>query len=747
MRHRLAFACVLGLLRTAPALAQSNELEALMEQSIVSTPSKDAETSTTAPATSSIVTAEDLRVHGLRSLNEAINYAALGMVTTTLEHAVEIGARGVLLSGDYGNHVLLLIDGVPANEPWNGTAYFERGAGVPFELIDHIEVTLGPGSVMHGGQAMLGMINIVTKRARDYDGLHLILEGDTSAPVSDDGKLRLSPLSGYAGGYRVAAGLGRSFQLFGVPAELTLQLERYRQSGPSWQLSPQAYGDDSVTGSPKNFGPRTPPGQWGGTATHANYTDAPAAYARLRVGELDATLRASMYTRTSPYMTSLVNVGDDFDDARNREQDRWLQLGLAYRRTLSSRVTLSTNVYGLLNKYTWFSRRSAAEECPTGLLSGCERTLVGGGRSAGTDLRFSVDEPELGGSTSLGVDARVRGAHSELTIVDRLTGAEAPVSNDYSRTDGLIAPYLQQAFSPFRWLDVNAGLRFDYDARFGGKLSPRTALGVTPWRDGRLKAIYSEAFRGPTAYELNYADINQQIAAPNLNAETVRSAELSFEQRVGSQRWLFGVFRSSWNDIVVFRTLDADEVAAAIARGALAESTGAGLAYVYANNGALSSFGYNAAYEASIARRWRLAANLSSSYSRIDAGDGTGSKPVTVGPAFFGNARVSYEPGGFLPIPALAAAYQATRPADRAFDGGFARTPYAPADLQLRFTLSGKLPYPQGLSYRASATFESAGHGPYVVGPTQYASDATSVPALSPQRRASAFLGLEYVIR
>jgi outer membrane receptor protein involved in Fe transport len=747
MSRWLLLGGALSLLHTSPAQAQNNELEALMAQSIVSTPSKDAETSTTAPATSSVITAEDLRVHGLRTLSEAINYASLGMVTTTLEHAVEIGARGVLISGDYGNHVLLLIDGVPANEPWNGTAYFERGAGVPFELIDHIEVTLGPGSVMHGGQAMLGVINVVTKRARDYDGLHLIVEGDTSAPVSDDGKLRLSPLSGYAGGYRLAAGLGRSFRLFGEAAELTLQLERYRQSGPSWQLTPQVYGDDAVTGAPKNFGPRTPTGQWGGTATHANYTDAPAAYARLRIGEFEATLRANMYTRTSPYMTSLVNIGDDFDDPQNRERDRWLQLGLAYRRTLSSRVALSASAYGLLNQYTWFSRRSAAEECPEGLVSGCERTLLGGGRSVGSDLRLSLDEPELNGATTLGVDARVRGADSELSIVDRMTGSKAPVSNDYTRTDGLVAPYLQQAFAPVRWLDVNGGLRFDYDARFGGKLSPRGAVGVTPWRGGRLKFIYSEAFRGPTAYELNYADVNQQIAAPNLSAETVRSAELSFEQRVGSQRWLFGVFRSSWDGMIGFRSLTDDEVANAVARGALAPNSGSGLAYAYANNGALSSFGYNAAYEASVARRFRLAASLTSAYSRIDAGDGGGSLPLTVGPAFFGNARVSYETGGFVPTPALAATYQATRPADRAFDGGFARTPYAPADLQLRFTLSGKLPYPKGFSYRASATFDGAAHGPYVVGPTQYASDATSIAALSPQRRASGFLGLEYVLR
>jgi iron complex outermembrane receptor protein len=96
--RRAAGRWLIGAVAYAPALhAQSDDLEALMEQSIVSTPSKSAESSSTAPATSSVITAEELRAHGLRSLNEAINYASLGMITTTAEHAVEIGARDYLL--------------------------------------------------------------------------------------------------------------------------------------------------------------------------------------------------------------------------------------------------------------------------------------------------------------------------------------------------------------------------------------------------------------------------------------------------------------------------------------------------------------------------------------------------------------------------------------------------------------------------------------------------------------------------
>jgi outer membrane receptor protein involved in Fe transport len=378
-------------------------------------------------------------------------------------------------------------------------------------------------------------------------------------------------------------------------------------------------------------------------------------------------------------------------------------------------------------------------------LAGCERTLVGAGKSGGADVRLSVDEPVLYGSTMLGVDSRLRRARSELVVRDRVTGAVAPLSNDYTRVDALIAPYLQQSFSPYRWLDTNVGARLDYDTRFGHKLSPRAALGVTPWNGGRFKAIYSEAFRGPTAYELNYADPTVDVAAPGLTAETVRSVELSVEQRFGPHRLFFGVFRSTWSGLVTFRMLGDGELASNIATGALDPSVS--VAYTYANAGTLENYGYNAAYEGTVGRKLRLAGNLTSAYSRLNLGDGSGVLPLTVAPSLFGNARVSYDAGDSWPTPALALHYLAARPADRAFDGGFAQAPYAPADLQLRLTLSGLVPAVKGLQYRLSTMYDLASRGPYVVGPTQYAIDAQSQPTLSPQRRLSAFLGLEYAVQ
>jgi outer membrane cobalamin receptor len=290
---------------------------------------------------------------------------------------------------------------------------------------------------------------------------------------------------------------------------------------------------------------------------------------------------------------------------------------------------------------------------------------------------------------------------------------------------------------------VNAGLRWDYDQRASEQaLSPRSAVGITPWEQGRLKLIYSQAFRAPSAYEIEYANPTYQIRPSGLSAETVRSVEGSLEQRFGTQRVLIGGFRSWWRDMVSLTALDAQELATAMAAGQLDGS--ATEAYQYRNLAKIQNYGINAAFEGSLlGERLRYGLNLTDAVSRVDEGDGN-SHALTVGPSLFGNARVAYDFSEPWPTLGLAAQYLGRRPADRAFDGGFARTPYAPAHVELRLTASGQTPFLSGLGYRLIGDYAFAKQAPYVIGPNQYAADASTPYELAPVRRTQLFLELNY---
>jgi outer membrane receptor protein involved in Fe transport len=745
----LCSAAVASSLWARQAHAQGTaDLDALLGESVVSTPSRNSETATTAPATSSTLTAEELRRFGIRSLDEAINYLALGMVTSQPLHSVEIGARGVLLNADYGNHILVLLDGHVLNEPWNSTAYFDRGLAIPFELIDHIEVILGPGSVLYGSQAMLGVIHVVTKRARDHAGLTVVADGELGFPSRRSGALIAPALSSsyltrLGHGYRLAAGYGRKLVLLGQPAELTLGVDYYRQDGPSFELGPQEYGEDGVTFAPKSFGPRGTPGAWGGVTKHAYYTEVPAAYLRFMLGDWTLAARAASYTRATPYNDSLVNYTGDFDDPENRERDRWLNLSLGYRHTVSQFLDVSLRTYADSYLYEWVNQSSAAEDCYSGALAGCTQTLTGGGTTLGgeTQLNFTW-LPELRLSTLIGVDAKTRLVRSDYDVLDRGTNLALDVQNDHRRSDAALAGYVQQNLSPTSWLDLNLGARWDYDQRSGSALSPRSAVGVTPWDGGRVKLIYSEAFRAPSAYEFGYAEWASQISPKALSAENVRSIEGSVEQRFGAQRILFGVFRSWWDDMVALSPATAQELAEAQATGLL--DPDASEAEIYRNLDRIDNYGFNAAYEGTLLQqRLRYGLNVTSAYSRI-LGVGVEPQRLTVGPSLFGNARVAYDLGPRLPTLALAGQYQNRRLADRALDGEFGRVPTAPAHLEFRLTGSGEVPGLPALRYRVTANYVAASVSPYVIGAFLYANDESTPYELAPLKRLQMFMGFEY---
>jgi outer membrane receptor for ferrienterochelin and colicins len=203
--------------------AELDDLENLLETDVVSSASKSAERTDEAPAAITVVNGDQLRELGLRSLNEAINFLAVGMLSQNPLHAVEVGVRGVLSTADYGNHVLVVVDGHVMNEQGNGTAYFEQGLGIPLELVDHLELSLGPGSVLYGSSAMLGVINVVTRRARNLKPLQLTLEGGLLPPQGVDGSPQLR--SGFGGTGRASLVTGWEHVLGGQSFEVTLGLQ------------------------------------------------------------------------------------------------------------------------------------------------------------------------------------------------------------------------------------------------------------------------------------------------------------------------------------------------------------------------------------------------------------------------------------------------------------------------------------------------------------------------------------------
>jgi outer membrane receptor for ferrienterochelin and colicins len=734
--HRGAAALALGAaawVYTAPANADDAEdLAGLLAEPVVTGASKSAERSSDAPATTSVLTAADMRRYGIRTLAEAINFLGMGVVTEDPLRAVDIGSRGVVLTGDYGNHFLVVVDGHALNEPWGGSAYFEQGLGLPLELIDRVELVLGAGSVLYGGNAMLGVINIVTKKAGAFQGVTIVAEAGGSPEQGLGGTFTSFAPRDLGTTYRLGLGFGKSFALFGEDASFVAAAELYGQDGPSFDFPVQT-GIVNSAGEPSNFGPRAPaPGAWGGRVYDQYYTRVPTIWGTFTIGDLSIQARATEYRRATPYVNYFNQLASDFDEERSFESERWFSLDVRYQKHLGDRVTLVAHGYGDSYRYEQFAYNSDPAQCGPVAPDPCYFVPRPRARWAGLEVQTNVDWLRDDALTTLvGADVRVREIRATLDFEVASTHQIVLSQPLGDVTEYPWAVYLQQRYSPIRRLNLNAGVRLDSDPIGGEHVSPRAAFAVEPWKNGVIKGIYAEAFRAPNGFESIYRpseDASQgSPELPSLRPETVRSVEASVEQRFGSHRLLTGVYRTWWDDMISLALVDPET---------------ASLAYL--NTSTINNYGFNSMFEGT-AGPWAYGASLTGGYARRSTPDGTEKLPVA--PQMFGNARASYDLPEAWPTLALASHFVSSRLADRANDGNFRVTPVAPFSLTLRATISGEVPPVAGLSYRLSFNYVTAAHSPYVAGPVQQQdpTDPDRPPAtLAPVNRLLGFATLTY---
>jgi iron complex outermembrane receptor protein len=139
-----------------------------------------------------VITRDDIERSGATNLPEALRLAPGVNVASLANNRWAVSVRG--FNDRWGNKLLVLMDGRSIYSPlFSGVVWEDQDTLL--EDIDRIEVVRGPGAAMWGANAVNGVINIITRRARDTQGDLLV-----AAAGSEERALLAFRHGGEAGG-------------------------------------------------------------------------------------------------------------------------------------------------------------------------------------------------------------------------------------------------------------------------------------------------------------------------------------------------------------------------------------------------------------------------------------------------------------------------------------------------------------------------------------------------------------------
>jgi outer membrane receptor protein involved in Fe transport len=534
--RRLALAVAFVLTSTAARAEEGDsDLEALLAEPVVKSASLQAESARDAPATTWIISGTDLQRYGIQSIEEAVRFLGHGMTSYEYDGRMNaaFGARGYM-SDNLGLHLAVLIDGNQAG----GSAKTARGTEqflLPIELVDHIELVLGPGSVIYGGSAMLGVINVVTKSATSVNP-GVVVQGSAGLP----GDAWAKDLSWGEAWLRAAAYGGTSFQLAGDTLNVVWHLSgRWdRQEGRS-RWKPLNNGVDP-------------------------FADPLGAYTREDVFNRD--VHTKLFARATWGHWTLMGwvgiaAGQGTGPIEGTGASTYLEpeygLDVAWTRHVGKHGDLSLRAYAVI-----YDSRATTPTTGTIDPAACQMKV-------GTDVCYDTlhylnfrpyVEPTFSWDwtgdrshvTTLGAQAYIDG--SVIT-----TGSISADGLHTQSDDPIVAPLIDGAlYAQHIWRGkygvLNAGLRGDYGV-LGSAVSPRIAYTRDTWEGGTAKVLFSTGFRMPAITE-RYLEIPHFLTSnPDIQPERVYSAEIDFNHRVGRQNIQLAGFGTYYQGLIGTHTV------------------------------------------------------------------------------------------------------------------------------------------------------------------------------------------------
>ena len=437
---------------------------------------------TEAPSAVTLITADEIRKYGYRTLTDILQ-SVPGFYVTYDRNYNYLGIRGFGRPEDFSTRVLLLVDGHRLNDAIFNQAPIGTDFPIDVDLIDRVEIIRGPSSSLYGTNAFFAVINVIMKRGRNIKGA----EVSTEIASYDSYKGRLTY------GNKFSNGL-----------EFLLSGSFYDSAGQHRLFYKEFDTPATNNGIVKN----ADDDRYYGFFTNLSYAD--------------FTLLGGFLSREKGIPTAPFDTV--FNTTRTRTTDERSYIDLKYQHAFAQQLDFMARVY--YDRY-YYRGDYLFDYLDNGVFT--LNRDVSLGERLGTEVKVTkrLLEKHL---LTLGAEFRDNVRQNQKNY-DTLPFQS--YLNDHRNTQ-IWALYLQDEFSPIDNLIFNVGARYDYYYSFGGTFNPRLAL-IYNLPKTAIKVIYGEAFRAPTPYEAYYGagGLLGSDPSPHLRPEDITMYELVVERYFG----------------------------------------------------------------------------------------------------------------------------------------------------------------------------------------------------------------------
>ena len=496
--------------------AQAEELPVYSFDEVVVTATRTENDVKKVPASTQVITQEDIKRGGATSVRNALSMYA----NIFQKSKVRGGGHDIIIRGMETKHSLVMVNGrrISNEADANGLGNAMSLDRININDVEKIEIVRGPSSALYGSEAMGGVLNIITKPSKEQTlltGLEHTSEDTSHWWHADTGRI------------------GNFSMTFDA------RFNKINRSMPDTATESDPYGTAQTYNASLNY--------YVNDHSYVNaYMDYYSQHLKTDMGT--PAMKPITLTTSSGKMSL---SGQAMLEGTGSKAFKQKNYGISWNGKTDKN---DWQIQAYMSKFNWSttSNTKVLGSIPPAGMEGMFNYLL----QQKNAYDFNHDEHNMWaieGRDSLRVNDHHRVTFGAEYVKDKVAGTGLGKNGDgvhsitengttkssSEKTLSSYAAYLQDEIEYGKWFIVPA-IRYDHHSAYGSHTSPKIGVTYNATDHFRIKANYGDGFKAPSVSQLYY-DLDMQMGPnwvhltgnPNLKPEKSKSWDLGVEAEFG----------------------------------------------------------------------------------------------------------------------------------------------------------------------------------------------------------------------